>query len=144
MRGIDALCGKVVQFLKVRIHDNLLFVGVFKRLNTRQRAVSAGDGIDAARQAREVSAQKVKEYGFGNVVCVVSSGDLVGVKKDGAAVESLSSKYSAKGAVGLMANEADNFVHSPPVQVAIVDDKQREPILHFIPVDGSQTIVAIA
>jgi hypothetical protein len=73
----------------------------------------------------------------------VTGDDVVDGKAGGAAVERLSAEDAAESAVVLAADLADDSVHRPAVELAVREDREREPILDLIALDRLQALMNI-
>lgn len=73
----------------------------------------------------------------------MSGNNVVDGEGRGAAVEGLTAKDAAEGAVVLAADLCDNGVHGPAVQLVVAEDLERKAVLHLVALDrlGSVSVV---
>lgn len=128
---------------KKRIYDDLLLESVLERFASWDWAVFTGDDGGAPSQPRDVPSQDVEQHRLRNVVGVVAGDELVGVEEGGAAVEGLATEDAAEGAVVFEADEGDDLIHGPAVEVLVGDNLEGEPELDVVPLYGVEGVVAV-
>ena len=136
---LGACCGRV----------GLVCVGggsarVLERLAAGYGPVAAGDDVGAALQPRHVPPQQIEQHGFSNVVGVVAGAYGVNLEQRGAAVQRLPPEHTAKRAVVLVADFANNSVHAPAVQLLVRQHRQLERVLPRVPLHRLKSIVPVS
>lgn len=71
---VDALCGEVIELLKIGVEDDFFLVGVFEGLAARDGALSVTGRTDggAAAETSDISTQDIHQHRLCHVVCIVT------------------------------------------------------------------------
>ena len=79
----------------------------------------------------------IHQHSFGNIICIVSSDNLIGFHQHGTSIKCLPSKHTTECAIVSKSNFFDNLIHRPAlIQFFVGYNFQRDSILNFIPFHG--------
>jgi len=96
------------------------------------------------KEPGNISPQEIEENGLGNVIGVVASHEFVHLQESSSSIKSLATEDATESAVVFEANNVNDLVHGPSVQVLVGNNLKRELVLKVVSMNGLERVIAVA